>query len=247
MSGNSRQRKRAERVNGCEQCGKAHRKEDGSPLCIGHRSGRPDVPCGRSPIKGGTVCPSHGGSLGHVKSKALERITFASAEGEIAALLRSVDMPDQHPIEGLLEWVRHSSAMYRMLGHMVAELKRDPSIRVFATVDDKGKEHTVKIADEDGIWGVSHTGDAVPHVLVTLYRQWGETAAKAMKLALDAGIDERLVRIAENQTDEVFSALSRAVLVADLAPEQRQALMTALAEELRKMHGGPKVVEGETA
>ena len=43
------------------------------PRCTAHSS-RTGQPCKRNAIKGGTVCPSHGGGAPQVKAKAAERI-----------------------------------------------------------------------------------------------------------------------------------------------------------------------------
>ncbi len=51
----------------CQQCGKIHSR------CHGHKSADPNTPCHRFPIKGGTVCKSHGGSAPQVAARAAVR------------------------------------------------------------------------------------------------------------------------------------------------------------------------------
>lgn len=188
--------------------------------CNGHlKKVRPFKPCTRDPINGGEVCSAHGGNLPQVRAAAQRRVTFASQQGEVAELLRQCDLPDQHPLDGLLEVVRHSGGMMRLLGAMVGDLNLKP----FA-----GGVYS-------SLYGPNHLGDGAPHTLVVLYEHWANMYARACKLALDANIDERLVRNAEATTTAVYTAIERALLVAQLDPEQQQKFTSALGEELRKL------------
>lgn len=239
-----RQKKRAKRVDGCDQCGKAHRRVDGKPTCIGHRAGKPDEPCMASPRKGATVCGQHGGRATQVQRRAMERVALMSAEGEIADLMRACDVPEQHPIDGLLECVRVAGAMMRVLSHKVGSLKEDPSIQTFVVEGKKGgSPETVKIAAEDGFWGVNHMGDQTPHVFLPLLRTWQEAYAKACKMALDAGIDERRLRLAEATGDGLYEAVQEALASINLSPTQQQAFTLALAAALRARTGAPLALE----
>lgn len=51
--------------------------------------------CGRWPIKGGLVCPTHGGSIGHVKAKAAERVVEEEAMAMVSRM--NID-PVQNPL-----------------------------------------------------------------------------------------------------------------------------------------------------
>ena len=73
-----------------------------------------------------------------------------------------------------------------------------------------------------------------------MYAQWLDRAARASKLALDAGVDERRVRIAEDQA-RVIVDTSRAVFAdaeLGLTPEQRKAAATVAARHRRAIEGG---------
>lgn len=62
------------------------------PKCSSRRTD--GQPCGNWPIKGGTVCGSHGGKAPQVKAKARERIAEQQARAELARLnLPPVDDP----------------------------------------------------------------------------------------------------------------------------------------------------------
>jgi hypothetical protein len=219
----------------CTRCHKKHEKANGTKMCNGHkRRVRPYEPCNRRPIPGGEVCSLHGGQFSQVQRKAEMRIAWEQTEGEVAKLLRECDLPEQHPIDGLLEVVRHSGAMMRLLGSLCAALDLDPG-EVHVSVTESGE--VAKWGDDNGLYGFNHKGDQATHILVSMYGQWADRYARACKTALDANIDERLVRNAESTTNAVFEAVSRALDKADLNPQQAQRFSVGLADELRKLAG----------
>lgn len=63
------------------------------PKCKAHK--KDGTPCGRWPIKGGTVCPKHGGSAPQVRRKAVERIIAASdlAAGRLIEFMNDKRVP----------------------------------------------------------------------------------------------------------------------------------------------------------
>lgn len=159
-------------------------------------------------------------------------MTFANTEGQVAELLRECDLPEQHPIDGLLEVVRHTGAMMRLLGYLVSELDLEPDISTHKTEDG-----VIKVADDKAIWGLNHNEDQASHILVSMYGQWSDRYARACKLALDANIDERMVRNAEQTSQVVYIAVTRALEAATLTPTQAAAFSKTLAQELRKSLG----------
>lgn len=163
----------------------------------------------------------HGGSITSVKEAAARRASWEAAQGGIAKLLQECDLPEQHPIDGLLEVVRHSGAMMRLLGYIVGGLE----------YDKKG------VMDTEKLVGFDHLGDQRSNAYVGLYAEWADRYARACKLALDANIDERLVRNAEATTVVFMEALQDALKDANLDPAQAQRFTTSLADKLRKLAG----------
>lgn len=170
-------------------------------------------------------CPTH---AGHKTRK--QSMTHRQARG-VRKLLAECDLPDQHPVDGLLEVVRHAGGMFRLLSEMVGDLDAHPGGETL-------------LADEDGnvvkagaLYGLDHNKDGAPHILVELYGVWSDRYARACKLALDADIDERLVRNAEATSELLFGAIGRALSAADLSPVQAGRVRAALAAELRTFTG----------
>ncbi len=184
-------------------------------------------PCRQAPRVGQQVCNAHGGRSGQALAAAGNRIELDRIAGQVAELLDQFDQPDEHPLDGLLAVVRRTGAMCRVLEHLVRGLDLHPTV-----VDDNGDTHvTVRPA----LYGPDHNLDGKPHVLVEMLRVWTADHAKACKLALDAGVDERRLRLEEAEIDQLFVALTRALQTAGLSVAQQEALNDALAHELRQL------------
>lgn len=219
----------------CETCGKIHVTPWGHPSCSAHKVNTdPPEPCTKHPKNGMRVCRSHGAVLPPAIRAAEQRINLMGAQGEIGQLMRECDIPEQHPIDGLLEVVRVSGSMMRLLTVKVGELKEDPSIHDVLVEGRGGELSTRRVADEEAFWGLNSQGEMVPHTYVQLLKVWTERYERACKTALDAGIEERRIRLAEDTSETFFTALGKAVAVAGLDPAMRSALHQALAAELRK-------------
>lgn len=230
----------------CPTCGKIHVTWKGDPACSAHLKGTdPPEPCGRNPTKGMKVCRPHGAASPKAIAARDQKLALMTANGEIADLMRECDIPDQHPIDGLLEVVRVSGSMMRLLTIKVGELAEDPSVQEVLVETAGGDLGTRRRAGEDAFWGLNHQGEMVPHTYVSLLRIWTERYERACKTALEAGIEERRIRLAEDTSETFFSALNKAVAVAGLDPDVRAALTKALAEELRKSSPA-NIIEGQT-
>jgi len=139
--------------------------------CTAHSS-RTGLPCERWAIHGGTTCATHGGRSPQVKATAVRRLQRAELDGQIGGLLAELETEARSstPVAALLDAVHRSSAMAQVLGAIVGELTPAE------------------------LYGPNHLDDAVPHIAVTMYQTWLDRAARAAKLACDAGVDEKLVR-----------------------------------------------------
>jgi hypothetical protein len=147
-------------------------------------------------------------------------VAWEQAQGGVAALLRECDLPEQHPIDGLLEVVRHSGAMMRMLGFIVSGLEAEGERALFS--DRALARFDINLDQKQNIY-------------VEMYGQWADRYARACKLAMDANIDERLVRNAEATTGIFLEAFQGALREAELDSEQAARFSAALADRLRKV------------
>ena len=219
----------------CSSCSMIHKTPKGGTACSAHVTGSgKTIPCKRPPIAGGNVCRTHGGALKLTQLAASQRLAMMSAVGEIGDLMRECDIPDQHPVDGLLEVVRVSGSMMRLMTFKVGELNEDPEIQEILVEHKNGELSTKLVSGRDAFWGLDKDGQMAPHPYVTLLRVWTERYERACKTALEAGIEERRLRLAEETSDTFFMAFTKALNLLGLSPEVRSQLTTALANELRR-------------
>lgn len=219
----------------CSECGKIHVTWTGYPACSAHKVNTdPLEPCTKHPKNGMSVCRTHGGALPVNVAAAQERLAFMGARGEIGQLMRECDIPDQHPVEGLLEVVRISGSMMRLLTVKVGELQEDPEVSdVLVEKDDD--MITIQRAARDGFWGLNKDREMVIHPFVKLLREWTERYERACKTALDAGIAERQVRLAESQGELLATAVRGILGALNLTAEQWALAPKVVEAQLRQL------------
>lgn len=155
-------------------------------------------PCNAWAIKGGDVCKMHGGMAPHVKRKAQERLEEAQANITLAKAMKQFSLEGAaNPGQVLLQELTHAWRTASWLRAKVAELPEHEAAGVMKTSE--------KYDEETGAW--VHTYVAGVNVWVRLYAEWSERAAKMAKMALDAGIAERQIKIMEQQASMFATAL----------------------------------------
>jgi hypothetical protein len=177
--------------------------------------------CGRWAVRGGTVCVRHGAGSVSVRAAALTRWTREKLAGRIDALVAEVaDTEPRHPIENLLEAGQRSTNMARFFERMVGML----------TAGKWTNEDTEAIG---ALLGPDHTGDLAPHALLRLLKEWTDLQARTAKMALDANVDERRLRLTEALQTRLYDALGKAMTKAGIAGPQAERFRAALGDELR--------------
>lgn len=211
----------------CERCGEEHTG------CAAHSRG--GGPCRNRPMRGQRVCKMHGGRAPQAKAAAERRLEREAVEAEMTRLGVPLDVD---PEEALLGLVREAAGNVAFLRGLVAELK--PGVAKMAVALAEGDDG-VKIrlaAPEQGY--VAGPDDpekftAKPHVLVVLYGEWCDRLAQYAALALRAGVEERRVRLAERDADQLMTAVVAALDATGLTPGQQEAFRVALADQLRRL------------
>ena len=203
----------------CEKCGEVHER------CAAHRKGTV-TPCMGKPVRGSAVCRMHGASAPAPRRKARQRVAIAAAVREVGRLGGSLDVD---PLDALLGLVREAAAnveVYRRLAAGLEAAVGEPDERVVAI-------------GEQVIYGeksASHV-PAAPHIFVAMYDSERDRLARYAKLCLDAGIDDRRVRLAEAQGAAMAGVIQAAVAAAigslergvgkAIKPERLRALVEA--------------------
>lgn len=193
------------------------------PRCNGTTStGR----CRKQPIKGATVCRTHGGSAPQVRAAADARLLDRQAllAAESFGLPREVD-----PHTALLEELHRTAGAVQWLGAIVADLDQG------AIAWGKTRE---KLGGEDA----GTTYEAAPNAFVRLWQSERKHLVDVSRACISAGIEERRVRIAESAGQQLASVVRAVLDRLQLSDEQRVLALAVVPEEFRRLGD---VVPGE--
>lgn len=168
-------------------------------------------------MRGQARCHLHGGGTPQARRAAGRRVAIEAARREALRLGGSVDA---NPLDVLLEAVREAwsnVAAYRLaVSTLDVTVSRDGAVAVPEHFDDKDSRDP-----------------ALAHILVDLYNSERDRATRYAKLAIDAGVEERLVRVQESQAAEAWAAVTAGLEEAVLTEEQRAAFTRGFARQLR--------------
>ncbi len=177
----------------------------------------------------------HGGSAPQVRAAAQRRIAIEGATRQLARLGMLVDID---PLDALLEQVHEAAANVAAYRLAVMEL----GIQV-----GTGDEHVAEAGGSDVVGGVAVPSSydekgkrdpAAPHILVAMYNDERDRLARYAKLCLDAGVDERRVRLVEHQARAIGEVVEAALRALDPTPELLQAGLKAAAAKMRLLAAG---------
>lgn len=203
-----------------------------NPQCSGHRADGGQ--CKRHARNGGTVCDSHGGRAPQVARKAAVR-------AEVMAW--GLDQPTVDPGLTLLQLVSMASGRLRLVSGL---LERQYTDMDGEPGDPDGRSEVSIPAGVRALIGhkfdLTRDGDPVATAeavrgLAVYEAEWVDRLARLCKTALDAGIAERQVRLAEAQGALVASAVQRILDALGLSEEQRALVPVVVPRELRAVAG----------
>jgi len=186
------------------------------------RSSRSGERCRAFAVHGASVCVAHGGRAPQVRRKAAVNVARDRALAEARRLGGTIDVG---PHEVLLDAVREAAANVEVLRGYVAHLGVEVA-----------EDGAIALPEQRIEWekGGTHVPARV-HILLALYSEERDRLVRFSKLAIDAGVAERQVRVAEQQAQRLGQAFGRALDAAAevITPDARAALQKALAVELR--------------
>lgn len=189
------------------------------PKCTGRRSN--GQACSKWPMNGQAVCRNHGGASPQAKAAAERRLEEIKALGAVATfgLPREVD-----PRDALLEEVYRAAGAVDWLAGKVRELEAEQVIWGKA-------EEVEKQAGE--FPGIDTTHKAAVHVWVELYARERKHLVDVAKAAIQAGVEERRVRLAEQQGALLAGVIKSILGDLDLTPEQSARVPEVVPRHLR--------------
>lgn len=213
----------------CVRCGQDHGNR-----CRGHRR-KTGEPCRQGPIAGHDKCRFHiGKSQAVAREEAARNATRDNALREAGRLARRVGS-SMHPIEHLLDSLYRAAAEVEVFGQMVADLDNAGEVQAgeepgtmrgwarWTTEIDPVTERPRRVVDMDPLMVRGADGTVHLHPFVKEYNDALERRAKFAKLAMDAGVAERQVQLAESQA-ALIAGVIRSILTELDVPQDRETI-----------------------
>jgi len=185
------------------------------------------------PLREQQVCSHHGG-LSPQALAAAEKRRVEEAAREAVARHHLDD--DVDPATALLEEVRRSSGAVKWLRTRIVDLAPDALIR--------GTRLVRRTEDQDGTTTVTEVGPAV-HLWWRLYQEERKHLSVVSKAALDAGVQERQVRLAEQQGELLAQGLQW--LLHELGHDGDEVATARVVTMLQCLDGGRVPGAGDAA
>jgi len=184
------------------------------------------TPCKR-PAGAGTDHLGYGRCMKHGGTNPAGRVSGARLMAEALGAELRVD-----PHEALLVAVGQASQWELVCRAKVAELTDDQ-----LTVESR-KERV----DAEGHTTVETSNDARLNLWLIAHQRAVRDLASIAKTALDAGVEERRVRVAEQFGSQIAELMGRVFAELDLTPEQRKQAPAIVGRHLRALEAGPAQV-----
>lgn len=200
----------------CKRCGTIHER------CTGHRTN--GQPCRKNPLKGLTVCASHGGSTKAARAAGKRRTEEAAAVVEAA---RFATRRDIHPADALLELVQWTAGEVDYWRGKVDQLDDEELAGNLVTKTEQGQD---KGQPTD-----LTTTEAAEHIYIRMLAKSSDRLATYAAAALRAGVDERRIALAEGQGAMVAAVIRRILDALNLTPDQAELVPTIVPRELRAL------------
>jgi hypothetical protein len=215
-----------------EPCGRP--PQPGTDRCISHgdserrcqvrskthiKAGADDPRCGRPASPGQTVCRFHGGAAKHATKAGQRRL----AEQEVARLVETYGLPVEiSPQDAIL------AEVHRTAGH-VAWLEQ----QVHALTEGELVWGITKVKQGGDDYGT--TEEAVPHAMLRLYNEERDRLVRVCAAALRAGVEERRVKLAEQQGALVAGVIRSILADLKLSPAQSALVSEVVPRHLREL------------
>lgn len=182
--------------------------------------------CPNLAMQGQNICQVHGGKAPQNLAKAKERITEQRAAELVATYGRKIETT---ATEALLDEVKWTFGHVAWLRERVQEIE---------TGAEPGAENAL-------VWGVTKkktggedygtTEEAVPNIFLRLYQQERTHLTKVCEAAIRAGIEERRIRLAEQEGALVAQAIRAILADLQLTAEQQARVPEVVPRHLRAL------------
>lgn len=186
-------------------------------------------PCRAPKAKGGTRCRRHGGASPRSQEAAKKRLAAQELEERKRAALKTLGYPvgkDIDPGQALLDEIQFTHAHVLWLRAKVQELSGEDLIWGI-TSQETGTERG-EMVDK-----ATYSSEA--NIWYQLYLQERKHLVMVSAAALKAGIEERRVKLAEDQGHMVAGVVQRILAALNLTVAQQQLAPQVVSREFRAL------------
>ncbi len=176
--------------------------------------------CRRPSMKGGTVCASHGGKSPQAKAAAARRLAEQEAAKAVRLFATPVDIDPARALVELVQWTAGEVAYWREQVRALAD--ENPATLTWGIVREKvgGEDHGTTL-------------EAKPNVAYLMLTDAQDRLAKYAAAALKAGVEERRVKLAEDQGELVARVIRSILDQLNLTSEQQARVPEVVPAQLR--------------
>lgn len=202
---------------------------DGKRRCQARSKTRDGAQCATYAMRGQDVCRSHGGATKQARAKAQERLVEERARGLMATYGRKIETT---ATEALLDEVQWTAGHVAWLRERVQEI-------------ESAAEHHGTDGEHPLVWGVTReksggqdfgtTEEAAPNIWLKLYQTERTHLVKVCAEAIKAGIEERRIKLAEQQGELVAHAIRAILADLGLSAEQQARVPEVVPRHLRAL------------
>lgn len=225
----------------CARCGSIHMRWTGvewRATCKGHRRQLGD-PCKMWRVPGFDVCRKHGAGGAKFRAQGQQRLKLERTLLEMERLGGSIDVS---PTEAMLTMVRESAWNVAYLRMLIDGLKGgvEDAAEAPVVIDSEGvaQVHPAWVGAKVAVRTDPDNWVAAPHVLVRMYNEERDRLVKYAKLCRDAGVEERMVTVAEEQGRWLVRTVDLVLERLGLTEAQQAALPTIMTGVLRELGSG---------
>ncbi len=184
------------------------------------------APCKKAPLFGSTLCRNHRGNTAPQRVNSSKRIELRKA----AVALQQIGLDADALVDPRIVLLQAVSIAHQTLG-VVAEMVRS------LEEDDIQEIGSIPLPGES-----RGTRGARAEAFFHLLNVWTDRASKVSRLALQVGLEDRMVHLAEVQAAMLVESTRAAFLDAQIPVELQEGFLVALSARLRLV-STPRLVE----
>lgn len=188
--------------------------------CRAHR--RDGSPCGAWAVQDSTTCRMHGGTSPQARKAAARRREERQAQKTAELFAVPVETSPSQALLDLVQWTAGEVAYWRSEVRKVAE--EEPA---------KLTAGLTKIVETGDV--KQRTVETTPHIAYRMLTSASDRLERYSTAALRAGVEERRVRLAEDQGALVAQVIRRVLDRLDLSEWQAEMVGSVVPEELRAL------------